>query len=195
MTPADNHLDPELIHHGDRRNVEDKYRGWTVEAIRHDLAKHSLPYHIAIENYQHDYNIGTIVRSANAFGARSVHIIGKRHWNRRGAMATEKYLQLYQHKNVEEFQEWTLQHQLNIIGIDNLPCFQPLGSAELPPETVYVFGQEGPGLSPEMQAICSAIIGIEQYGSTRSINLGVAAGIILYELASRHTITSSSTAQ
>ncbi|MDL2341948.1 MAG: TrmH family RNA methyltransferase [Patescibacteria group bacterium] len=178
---ADEHLDPELVQHGDPRNVTDAFKQWTVEAIKARLASAAFPLHIAIENYQHDYNIGTIVRSANAFNVSGVHIIGKRHWNRRGAMATEKYLELYHHDSVASFQAWAQEHKCTIIGIDNIPSSQALGQTKLPPSAVYVFGQEGPGLSPELQAICSSIVAIEQFGSTRSVNVGVAAGIVLYE--------------
>jgi tRNA G18 (ribose-2'-O)-methylase SpoU len=181
MTSKDAHLDPELVAEGDSRNVVDRYKSWRVEAIKDDLKGKAFPLHVAIENYQHDYNIGTIVRSANAFNVAGVHIIGKRHWNRRGAMATDKYLELYHHPSVKEFHKWAEQNNQTIIGIDNIPGSVPLSSTKIPKQIVLVFGQEGPGLSPEMQAICSQIIAIEQYGSTRSVNVGVAAGIILYE--------------
>lgn len=172
--------DPELLKTGDGRNVADHFKTWTVKAIQQNLAASAFPLHVAIENYQHDYNIGTIVRSANAFNVAGVHIIGKRHWNRRGAMATEKYLQLYHHVDVSSFVAWAEAEKYQLIGIDNITTSKPLTTAILPPDAVYVFGQEGPGLSPEMQAACTNMIAIEQYGSTRSINLGVAAGIILY---------------
>lgn len=176
-----NKFDESLAASVDKRNVLDQYRNWTVEAIKNNLSEKAFPLHVAIENYQHDYNIGTIVRSANAFNVAGVHIIGKRHWNRRGAMATEKYLELYHHPSVADFQTWATEAGLGIIGIDNIPGSKPLGSAQKPLNVVLVFGQEGPGLSPEMQAICTEIVAIEQYGSTRSVNVGVAAGIILYE--------------
>lgn len=177
----DDHIDEELLTSGDARNVEDKYRNWTVDAIKSDMAGKAFPFHIAIENYQHDYNIGTIVRSANAFNAAGVHIVGRRHWNRRGAMATDKYLQLYHHPSVVDFQQWAAKNKLPIIGIDNIPGSTGLHTAELPKKAIYVFGQEGPGLSPELQELCERIVAIEQFGSTRSVNVGVAAGIILYQ--------------
>lgn len=179
--------DPKLLAAGDSRNVADHYKTWTIAAIKQNLADGAFPLHVAIENYQHDYNIGTIVRSANAFNVAGVHIIGKRHWNRRGAMATEKYLQLYHHPDVATFITWVKAESLTLIGIDNLPISKSLATSVLPPKAVYVFGQEGPGLSTEMQSACSSIIAIEQYGSTRSINLGVAAGIILYEWVRRNS--------
>ncbi len=172
----------------DTRNLIDKYKGKPVSVIKTDLSKKSFKLHIAIENYQHDYNIGTIVRSANAFNVAGVHIIGKRHWNRRGAMATEKYLELYEHPSVENFVAWAKENNQIIIGIDNIAGSIPLSSSKLPLSAVLVFGQEGPGLSSEMQAQCTQIIAIEQFGSTRSVNVGVAAGIILYEWIRRNII-------
>ena len=177
----DSVLDEALVAGGDNRNVIDAYKQWRVEAIADDLAAKAFPVHIAIENYQHDYNIGSIVRSANAFNVAGVHIIGKRHWNRRGAMSTEKYLQLFHHASVDDFVAWTQAHNMSLTGIDNIEGSVNLGNARLPKQTILVFGQEGPGLSPEMQAHCTQIIAIEQFGSTRSVNVGVAAGIIMYE--------------
>lgn len=184
----DEHIDSELADNGDPRNVIDSYKTWRTEAVKDDLAKKAFPLHVAIENYQHDYNIGSIVRSANACNVAGVHIIGRRHWNRRGAMATEKYLKLYHHRTVKTFHEWTIKHKLRRIGIDNIEASQPLNSAELPKSTVYIFGQEGPGLSDEMQNICETVIAIEQFGSTRSVNVGVAAGIVLYTWLQRHVL-------
>ena len=171
----------------DPRNLIDNFKGLPVEVIKSRLAAAAFPLHIAIENYQHDYNIGTIVRSANAFNVASVHIVGKRHWNRRGAMATEKYLTVHQHPTIEEFATWAQAQQLPIVGIDNVAGSVPLHQADLPASAMLVFGQEGPGLSLEMQALCQHIVAIEQFGSTRSINVGVAAGIILYEWVRRNS--------
>lgn len=181
-------LDPELVENGDTRNVIDEYRNWSVEAIATDMATKAFPVHIAIENYQHDYNIGTIVRAANAFNVAGVHIIGKRHWNRRGAMATEKYLQLFHHPDVETFVAWASANKFVVIGVDNIENSVALNSAQLEKNIVLVFGQEGPGLSAEMQAKCEQIIAIEQFGSTRSVNVGVAAGIIMYEWVRRNQL-------
>lgn len=174
-------LDEDLMNITDKRNVIDSYKNWKVEAIKEDMARKAFELHIAIENYQHDFNIGTIVRNANAFNVAGVHIIGKRHWNRRGAMSTEKYLQLYNHATVEEFVDWAKLNRLDVIGIDNIEGSINLNDTKLPKNCVLVFGQEGPGLSPDMQKHCRQIIAIEQFGSTRSINVGVASGIILYE--------------
>lgn len=152
------------------------------------MAEHAFAVHVAIENYQHDYNIGTIVRSANAFNVAGVHIIGKRHWNRRGAMATEKYLEVFHHPDIADFIAWTKANKQIIIGIDNITASVPLHTSALPQNAVLVFGQEGPGLSLDMQAHCTQIIAIEQFGSTRSVNVGVAAGIILYEWVRRNKL-------
>lgn len=184
--PSDSRYDPELLAHGDRRNVEDKYRYWTVEAIKADVARQTTGLHIAIENWQHDLNIGTIVRSANAFGAAAVHIIGKRQWNRRGAMVTDRYLEILHHATVEDFVQSVSDR--TIIGIDKLPGALPLSYTPLPQSAVLVFGGEGPGLSADMQAACQHIVMIEQFGSTRSVNVGVAAGIAMYAWLQQHVL-------
>lgn len=190
--PVNDRYDLELLEKGDRRNVEDKYRYWTVEAIKADLDTKRADVHVAIENWQHDINIGTIVRSANAFNVACVHIIGKRHWNRRGAMVTDRYLNIVQHATVAEFVA-AMQADGNrrIVAIDNLDGATPLSSTRLPKHTVLVFGGEGPGLSEEMVQASEAMVMIEQFGSTRSVNVGVAAGIVMYAWLQQHCLTPS----
>lgn len=178
--PDDERYDPELLEHGDDRNVIDRYRYWKVEAIKADLDKTRLDIHIAIENWQHDFNIGTIVRNANAFNIAAVHIIGKKHWNRRGAMVTDTYMHVFHHATVEDFHK-AIQGR-TIIGVDNIKGSQPITDFAYPDSPVLVFGGEGPGLSKEMIDICQSVIMIPQYGSTRSVNVGVASGIILHDI-------------
>lgn len=190
--PTDKQYDLELLEHGDRRNVEDKYRYWTVEAIKADLDETRVDLHVAIENWQHDINIGTIVRSANAFNVACVHIIGKRHWNRRGAMVTDRYLNIVQHATVADFvSAMQADDSRRIVAVDNLPGATPLSSTQLPKHTVLVFGGEGPGLSEEMVQASEAMVMIEQFGSTRSVNVGVAAGIVMYAWLQQHRLTPS----
>lgn len=184
----DNKYDPELLKHGDTRNVVDEFRNMTVEAIKDQLDTRRHNVQIAIENYQHDFNIGTIVRNGNAFNVSAVHIIGKRHWNRRGAMVTDRYMHVFHHKTVDEFIA-SLGDGVEVIGIDNIEGSVELAQAELPQNAVLVFGGEGPGLSDEMIAHCKTIIAIEQFGSTRSVNVGVASGIVLYEWIRRNVLS------
>lgn len=184
--PDDPRLDEQLLIHGDRRNVGDQYRYWTREAIVADLDTRRHPFHVAIENWQHDFNIGTVVRNANAFLAAEVHIVGKRRWNRRGAMVTDRYQHVRHHATVDEFAAWATAEDIAVIGIDILPGSRPLETAALPADCVLVFGQEGPGLSPEMQGKCSVVYSIAQFGSTRSINAGVASGIAMHTWVRQH---------
>ena len=179
--PDDSRLDPELLLNGDSRNVVDRYRYWTRGAIIDDLDALRHPFHVAIENWEHDFNIGTVVRNANAFMAKAVHIVGKRRWNRRGAMVTDRYQHVHHHETAEEFANWAKGEDLSILGIDNIGNSVPIETAKLPEKCVLVFGQEGPGLSKEMISRCEIILEITQYGSTRSINAGVASGIAMYE--------------
>lgn len=184
--PTDPRYDLELLAKGDARNVIDKYRYWTVDAIKADLFLVRADLHIAIENWQHDLNIGTIVRNANAFNVSTVHIIGKRHWNRRGAMVTDRYLDIQQHPTVEEFA--AVVEGRHIIAVDNLPGSVPLSQTTLPKKAVLVFGGEGPGLSDEMVAVSEMMVAIEQFGSTRSVNVGVASGIVMYAWMQQHVL-------
>jgi tRNA G18 (ribose-2'-O)-methylase SpoU len=188
--PDDPRLDPDLLRDGDRRNVLDRYRYWSNEAIVADLDTRRFPYHVAIENWQHDFNIGSIVRNANAFLAAEVHIIGKRRWNRRGAMVTDRYQHVGHHPTIEEFVAWAEEHDLPIIGIDILPGAVPLETTPLPYRCVLLFGQEGPGLSEAARDACERVCSIAQFGSTRSINAGVASGIAMHAWVVQHVATS-----
>lgn len=170
----------------DTRNVVDAYKGMSTQAIKADLAQRAFAYHIAIENYQHDFNIGTIVRNANAFCAAGVHIIGKRQWNKRGAMVTDTYLHVQYHSDADSFVAWASTQGVSIIGIDNIAGSVALGKTTLPKKAALVLGQEGPGLSADMQSHCQSIVAIEQFGSTRSINVGVASGIVMYAWLQQH---------
>lgn len=184
--PEDSRLDPDLLAHGDRRNVADQYRYWTVEAIVADLDTRRHDLHVAIENWQHDLNIGTIVRTANAFLAAEVHIIGKRRWNRRGAMVTDRYQHIRHHTDLAEFGTWCAGAGLPVVAIDTFPDAVPLETAVLPRRCVLLFGQEGEGLTSPAREIASQVCSIAQYGSTRSINAGVAAGIAMHTWIRQH---------
>lgn len=184
--PDDPRLDPDLLAAGDRRNVADRYRYWTVEAIVADLDTRRYPFHVAVENWQHDLNIGTVVRNANAFGAAAVHIVGARRWNRRGAMVTDRYQHLHHHPTIDDFVGWAEQAALPVVGIDNIAGSVPLEATELPERCVLLFGQEGPGLSPAARAAAALVCSITTYGSTRSINAGVASGIAMYVWVRQH---------
>ena len=184
--PDDERLDPALLAEGDRRNVVDHYRYWSVEAITADLDARRHPFHVAVENWQHDRNIGAVVRNANAFLAAAVHIVGRRRWNRRGAMVTEAYQHVHHHDDVEGLAAWAAAEGLPLLGVDNLPGAVPIDTAELPRACVLLFGQEGPGLSPAAREVASQVLSIRQFGSTRSINAGVASGVAMHEWIRRH---------
>lgn len=183
--PDDPRLDPELLAGGDRRNVVDRYRYWRVEAIVADLDTRRHPLQVAIQNWEHDFNIGSIVRTANAFNVAGVHILGRRRWNRRGAMVTDRYLKVYHHADAADFLEWVAARDVVPIGVDNLPGSVPLETARLPERCCLVFGSEGPGLTGDIVAGCRQLVAITQYGSTRSINAGAAAAIAMYHWAAQ----------
>ena len=203
--PDGDHWDPELLRDGDRRNVVDTYRYWRHDAIVADLDTRRHDFHVAVENWGHDFNIGSVIRTANAFNAKAFHIVGKRRWNRRGAMVTDRYQHEHHHPTVEDLVAWAAgagaasvgtagaggttearPRGIPLIGIDNLPGSLPLETYDLPRECVLVFGQEGPGLSAPMREACEVVLHIEQFGSTRSINAGAAGAIAMHAWVRRH---------
>ena len=184
--PDDPRLDSDLLAGGDRRNVADRYRYWRREAIVEDLDDHRHPFHVAVENWRHDLNIGTVVRTANAFAARAVHIVGERRWNRRGAMVTDRYQHIHHHETIDGLIDWAGGQGLEVVGVDNLPGAESLENAELPEHCVLLFGQEGTGLSEAARGSLDRVLSIRQFGSTRSINAGVAAGIAMHSWVRQH---------
>jgi tRNA G18 (ribose-2'-O)-methylase SpoU len=184
--PTQPHFDPALLAEGDRRNVVDRYRYWRLDAIIADLDQRRHVFHVAVENWQHDLNIGTVVRTANAFLAREVHIVGRRRWNRRGAMVTDRYQHVRYHDSAEALAEWAVGEDLVVVGVDNLPGSVPIETVHLPRRCVLLFGQEGPGLSAGARAAAGLVCSIAQYGSTRSINAGVASGIAMHTWIRQH---------
>lgn len=181
--PEDPRLDPELLATGDHRNVVDRYRYWRLDAVVADLDTRRHDLHVAIQNWEHDFNIGSIVRTANAFNVAAVHIVGRRRWNRRGAMVTDRYLHVEHHDSVASLAGWAAGAGVELVGVDNLPGAVPLEGTRLPQRCCLVFGSEGPGLTDEMVAACSRLVAITQYGSTRSLNAGAAAAIAMYHWA------------
>jgi tRNA G18 (ribose-2'-O)-methylase SpoU len=147
---------------------------------------------VAIENWQHDFNIGTIVRTANAFLAQEVHIVGNRRWNRRGAMVTDRYQHIRHHGTVAELAEYLHGNDVTLLGIDNLPGSRPIETLELPERCCLLFGQEGPGLSESARAACDGTFSIAQFGSTRSINASAAAAIAMHTWIGQHADLSGS---
>ena len=192
--PTGDRYDPELLAQGDRRNVVDRYRYWTMEAIVADLDSRRHSFHVAIENWQHDFNIGTIVRTANAFLAAEVHIVGNKRWNRRGAMVTDRYQHLKHHDTVPDLAAYLHAQGVQLLGIDNLPGSEHLESMAIPEKVCFIFGQEGPGLSEQAREACDGTFSIAQFGSTRSINASSAAAIAMHNWIRTHADLSSADA-
>ena len=190
--PVDSRYDPELLENGDRRNVVDAYRYWKREAIVADIDTRRHPFHVAIENFGHDQNIGTVVRTANAFAAEAVHIVGRRRWNRRGAMVTDRYQRVEHHPDVESLLIWAQDAGLTVVAVDNVPGSVPIERFDFPRECVLLFGQEGPGITDIAARGAIATVSIASFGSTRSINAGVAAGIAMHSWIRQHADLSKS---
>ncbi len=192
--PDSEQYDARLLAEGDRRNVVDRYRYWTLEAIRADLDTRRHDFHVAIENWQHDFNIGTIVRTANAFLAAEVHIVGNRRWNRRGAMVTDRYQHVRHHETVADLAAYLHADAVPLLGIDNLPGSDHLETMQLSRRACFLFGQEGPGLSESAREVCDRTFSIAQFGSTRSINASAAAAIAMHAWVRQYADLSDDTA-
>ncbi|MUL47739.1 RNA methyltransferase [Mycobacterium sp. CBMA293] len=184
--PDDPRYDPELLREGDTRNVVDAYRYWTREAIIADIDNRRHPLHIAIENFGNDANIGAVVRTANAFAVDTVHIVGRRRWNRRGAMVTDRYQRLMHHATTAELLAFADDAGLTPVAVDNVPGSVRLEETVLPRECLLIFGQEGPGITDDAKTGSMMTVSIAQFGSTRSINAGVAAGIVMHTWITQH---------
>ena len=184
--PDDPRYDPALLEAGDRRNVVDRFRYWRVEAVRAELASRAHALHVAIENVSQDLNIGSIVRTANAFNVAAVHVVGRRRWNRRGAMVTDRYLDVRHHADPGSLLQWASGAGYEVVALDNGPGSALLEGAVLPERCLMVFGSEGAGVSDELRAACSRVLRIGQYGSTRSINVAAAAAVAMHAWILQH---------
>lgn len=184
--PDDPRYDPALLRDGDTRNVVDAYRYWSREAIIADIDARRHALHIAIENFGNDANIGAVVRTANAFAVDTVHIVGRRRWNRRGAMVTDRYQRLCHHDTTAALLAFATDAGLTVVAVDNVPGAARIETTPLPRACLMIFGQEGPGITPEARTGAAMTVSIAQFGSTRSINAGVAAGIAMHTWITQH---------
>lgn len=166
----------------DTRNLIDEYKGMTNEQVFDELSKKRNNLEVAIENVSHDFNMGTIVRNANSFNVQKVHIIGKKKYNRRGAMCTDKYLEIYHWDSLEDFLKDQRSRGREVVAIENnTERAKQLHEKKFKKETTLIFGSESNGLTQEMLQVADDVRFIESFGSTRSVNVGVAAGIAMYE--------------
>lgn len=164
----------------DSRNLIDEYKGLTNEQVFDALSHKRTGLEIAIENVEHDFNIGSIIRTANSFNVSKVHIIGKKKYNRRGAMCTDKYLKIIHHSSIEDF--LATQKDRELIAIENnTPRAMPLHDKVFAKNTTLIFGSEKSGITKESLEKSHDVRYIESFGSTRSVNVGAAAAIAMYE--------------
>lgn len=164
----------------DTRNLIDEFKGLSNEQVFDELSRKRTGLEIAIENVEHDFNIGSIVRTANSFNVSKVHIIGKKKYNRRGAMCTDKYLEIIHHATLEDFLKTQKNRELVAIE-NNTPRAKELHEKSFKKDTTLIFGSENNGITPELLEKAHDVRYIESFGSTRSVNVGAAAAIAMYE--------------
>lgn len=180
----------------DTRNLVDEYKGLENQEVFDRLAEKRTGLEIAIENVSHDFNVGTIVRSANNFNVSKVHIIGKHKYNRRGAMCTDKYIEILHWESVQDFVNDQKARGREIVAIENnTPRVKELGDKKFTLDTTLVFGSEGDGITKELLDFADDVREIESFGSTRSVNVGVAAGIAMYEWVRQCVLCNSASEQ
>ena len=177
-----------MIHaNADTRNLTDELKGKSEEQIVRELDTNGVELEIVIENVERDFNMGSIVRSANAFGVRHVHVIGRKQWNKRGAMATDRYLHVHYHESVMSFMDSLMQRAVTLIAVDNVDGSRDIQDAPLPTTSILVFGSESDGISDELRSRCTTVVAIRQKGSTRSLNVAAAAAVAMYEWSRRQS--------
>lgn len=173
----------------DTRNLIDEFKGMENEQIFDELNKKRNTLEVAIENVEHDFNVGTIVRSANSFNVAKVHVIGKKKYNRRGAMCTDKYLEIVHWNDLSDFVKDQKERGREMVAIENnTERALPLSKKKFEKATTLIFGSEGNGLTKELIDEAQDVREIESFGSTRSVNVGVAAGIAMYEWARQNVL-------
>ena len=167
----------------DKRNIIDFYRDWKLEDIKIDLDRKCFPYSVLMEQWQGDFNIGGLVRNANAFAAKEVFYIGKKKWDRRGAVGTHHYTAV---KYLDSYDcISSLKKEYILIGIDNVEGSVPMESFNWPDNSLMIFGEESFGITKDVLAMCDKIVGITQFGSVRSLNAAVASGITMFDYTNK----------
>jgi tRNA G18 (ribose-2'-O)-methylase SpoU len=170
-------------------NVIDKYKWdrltkWTTELVKEDLQKTAFPYAVLMENFLGDFNIGTVIRNANAFNAKEVYYLGRKHYDRRGTVGCHHYTNINYLSSVDQLS--ALKEHYTLVGVENsVASAMPLGEFKWPDRTLLIIGEEGVGITPETLALCDHYVYIPQFGSVRSLNAGVASGIVMNDLITK----------
>jgi tRNA G18 (ribose-2'-O)-methylase SpoU len=164
---------------GWQANVTDALKGKTTDEIKEQLKQASHPFAVCFEHWIGDFNMGTGIRNANAFGAQEVFYIGDKKWDKRAAVGVYNYTEVQWIPTVEHLKK--LKDKYVFVGIDNVPGSRSIHHYRWPKNALMVFGEEGTGLTLEMQELCEEIVEIPMYGSVRSLNCGTASGIVMYD--------------
>jgi len=167
-------------------NVADQYSTWTEEMVKNHVQNNVFDVKVAMEHLQGDFNIGTVIRNANAFGANEVLYCGKRKWDRRGSVGTHHYTTVTYKENIATLCRDARNEGYSIVGLEKTEKAEDIRTCILPEKTLFLIGEEQNGLSNEAVELCDMLVEIPQWGSVRSLNAGVASGIALYEWVRQH---------
>ena len=165
-------------------NVIDKYKGWEPHKIKQKIKNNTFPYAVMMQHIGGDYNISTLIRNANAFGASEVFYYGRRKWDRRGSVGTHHYTDLVHVDGLEDIKH--LKESYHIVGVENnLARSKDISQFEARPNTLFIFGEEGSGIQKEILDLCDEVVYIPQRGSVRSLNVGTCSGIVMNDYVNK----------
>ena len=167
-------------------NVIDEYKPMMLDEIKFDLSLKRAPFTSVFINATHDFNKSVGVRNHNAFAGKDIWFVGRKQWDKRGAVGTYHYEDIHYADCWDTF----LLHKPDgpIICVDNQQGYnhKHLGSFDLPKNSIFVYGEERVGIPLEILDSADYTLSIPQFGSVRSLNVSVASGIIMYEYRRQH---------
>lgn len=169
------------------RNIIDHYHYWKHDDIIADLDTKRNNFTVLCSNLGNDFNIATVIRNANAFLAKSVWIYGNKRYDRRGTVGTHNYTH-FQHFGEDQISDLIkAMRGMYVVGVDNVENAKSISDFAWPTNkpVLMIFGQEQIGIPNNLLELCDEIVYIPQYGSVRSLNVGTASGIAMYDYCSK----------
>jgi len=165
-------------------NVDDRFTGWSVDLIKRDIKSTSHPFSVLMENFVGDFNIGSVLRSANGLNAKEMFYYGNRHWDRRGSVGTHHYTDMIHLREKEEI--LNLKKTYTFVGLENnVPESSSLYDFVWPDNPLIVIGEEGCGITPDTLRMCDRFVYIPMFGSVRSFNAAVAGSIAMNDFVQK----------
>ena len=169
-------------------NTKDFFKGMHICKIKSHLNDVRADYTSVFLNLTHDFNKAVGVRNHNAFAGKDIWFVGRKQWDKRGAVGTYHYEDIHYAANWDIFME--NKPEGPIVCVENIddPRKVTLGKFDLPRNSIFVYGEENAGIPDEILSCANYILEIPSWGSVRSLNVSVASGIIMYEYRRQYSI-------